>query len=498
MKTLWGKAFKNQQSAAVINFTAGHDVVGKKAADYHLLPYDILGSQAHVFMLYEEKIIGKEDAEMIFAGLKKIASLVKKGEFKLDPNLEDVHTNIESYLTKHYGIDTIGKLHTARSRNDQSNLDTRLFIRDKTLEYIKNLIILCENLVDLSKKYKDYLMPGFTHHQHAMITTFGHVLMSFASMVSRDAVRFSQWYDLHNNNPLGSVAGYGTTFPINPALTTELLGFDCPVLNSLDPITNRWEPEADFVFAISIFMNHLSLMAETFILMATPQFGMVTLADEFSTGSSIMPQKKNPDPLEVMKGKTAYVASSLQTLMSLGKGNFIGYNRDSQWSKYALIDAVEESTPAAEIMCGVVKTMKVHKSNMEKWCYLGFIGAPSLMEQISLKFKLPFRKTKMIVENAVKYSEGNESVSYEALMNALKKEGINISITKEEVKKFQDPNVIIQLTQSFGGPGKKSIMKSIELLENNLKKHKNWLSNKLKEKKNALDLLEAKITEIFR
>ena len=297
MNTLWGKVFQNKPAESVISFTAGRDMHVKKAADNYLLPYDIWGSQAHCVMLYQEKIIDKNSASTILKGLEQIECLVKKGEFALDPSCEDVHTNIESYLIERYGIDRIGKLHTGRSRNDQSNVDTRLFIRDKSLEYIKEIIILCYTLVGLSQKYKSYVIPGFTHHQHAMMSTFGHILMSFATMLARDTLRFSHWYYLHNTNPLGSAAGYGTSFPINSMLTSELLGFDCSDLSSLDQITNRWEPEADFVFSISVLMNHLSLMAQTFIILATPQFGMLTLSDDYSTGSSIMPQKKNPDPL---------------------------------------------------------------------------------------------------------------------------------------------------------------------------------------------------------
>ncbi len=497
MNTLWGKAFKNKPSEAVINFTAGRDVKAALPADYHLLPYDIWGSKAHCIMLYSQNIISKIDAQKILEGLSKIELLAGKNIFFLDADKEDVHTNIEWWLTEQYGIDHAGKLHTARSRNDQSNLDTRLYIRDKVLEYMKGICFLSYSLIIKAEKYKSYVMPGFTHHQHAMPTTFGHILLAFATMLIRDSLRFSHWYSLHNQNPLGSVAGYGTSFPINQQLTTELLGFDSVGLNSVDAITNRWEPELDFVFAVSALMNHLSLISQTFIVFATPQFGMLTLADEYSTGSSIMPQKKNPDPLEVMKGKAAYVSGLLQSLLSLGRSNFIGYNRDSQWTKYALIETVEESMDVTNIMKQIIETMTVHKSNMEKWCYKGFIGAPTLMEQIVIKYKIPFRKAKMCVETAVKYSEGKDIVSYEALMKAFKEEGIAIAITKEEVIKYQDPNVVIELTQSVGGPGKKQLQKSILALQTDLKKQKKWLSRKLKQKKNSLDLLETKIAEIF-
>lgn len=497
MNTLWGKAFTNKPTEAVINFTAGRDVNPVQPADYHLIPYDIWGSKAHCIMLYKQEIIDKADAQEILKGLLEIEKLVTRGKFLLDANKEDVHTNIESWLVEKYGPTHIGKLHTARSRNDQSSVDTRLFIRDKVLEYISKINDLTDSLVVQAEKYQDFLMPGFTHHQHAMMTTFGHILLGFAVMLNRDCERFTTWYSLHNTNPLGSTAGYGTSFPIDQHLTTKLLGFDSPALNSMDPITNRWEPEADMIFAISVLMNHLSLMAQTFILFTTPQFGMITLSDKYSTGSSIMPQKKNPDPLEVIKGKTAYISGLLQSLLSLGQNNFIGYNRDSQWSKYVLVDSIEETILAPAIMQGVIKTMHVHKKDMEKWCSKSFIGATTLMEQLASKHNITLRKAKMSVEKAVKYSTGNDHVTYDALKKALSEENVLISITEEEVKQYQNPLEIIKITQSFGGPGKKALKKNALLLQKSINKQKKWLKMRVEEKKKALKLTNSFIKIII-
>lgn len=497
MKTLWGNAFTNKPAQAVINFTAGRDVKKSLPADYSLLPYDILGSKAHCVMLYTVGIISKIDAQKILKGLEEIEKLTLVGEFNLESDKEDVHTNIEFWLTEKYGIEHAGKLHTGRSRNDQSNVDTRLYIRDKVLEYVQSVSNLVDSLIVLSSKYKSYVMPGFTHYQHAMPTTFGHILLAFAAMLQRDTVRFSNWYSLHNTNPLGAAAGYGTSFPIDQKLTTKLLGFDEVAVNSIDAITNRWEPELDFVFAVSVFMNHLSLMSQTFILFTTPQFGMITLADEYSTGSSIMPQKKNPDPLEVMKGKTSYIAGLLQSLQSLGQSNFIGYNRDSQWTKYALIDAIEESADAPKIMKNIVETMTIHQKIMENWCYKGFIGAATLMEQMVIHENIPLRTAKIIVETAVKFSKGKDSVSYEALMAACKLEGIAVSLTKEEAAQYQDPYKIIALTESAGGPGKKSQHSQRKQLRMSLLKQKKWLNEKINQKNKAAELIKSEIAGIY-
>lgn len=286
---LWGAAFSQKPSDAMIAFTAGRDVVGIPPADQALLPYDIWVNKAHCVMLGKTGIIPKFDAAKILAGLNE---LEHNKTFTLDPSKEDVHTNIESWLTSKLGVDVAGKLHTARSRNDQITTDMKMYLRDQVLLCVDNSIKLTQSLLQLADAHKAVVMPGFTHHQHAMVTTFGHILAGFANMVIRDIDRFQSWFPLHNTSPLGNVVSYGTSFSIDRKMTAELLAFDGPDHNSMDAITNRWESEADLGFAVVSLMNHLSLIAETLILMATPEFGMVKLADQYSTGSSIMPQKK--------------------------------------------------------------------------------------------------------------------------------------------------------------------------------------------------------------
>ncbi|KKQ34278.1 MAG: argininosuccinate lyase, partial [Candidatus Nomurabacteria bacterium GW2011_GWB1_37_5] len=237
---------------------------------------------------------------------------------------------------------------------------------------------------------------------------------------------------------------------------------------SMDAITNRGEPEADLGFAITQFMNHLSILAQTLILLATPEFGMVKLADKFSTGSSIMPQKKNPDPLEVVKSKTSVAQGVLVSLMGIGKASFIGYNRDTQWTKYLIMDLVDECLPAALVMKGIVETLDVNKEVMEKWCHKGFIGATSLMEQMIQTYKLPMRQVKVVVEKAVKHSQGEDKVNYAALEKSLKEVGLEIKITRAQVRSWQDPVYIISQTNSFGSPGKQALIASSQILKNKL------------------------------
>jgi argininosuccinate lyase len=476
---LWGSAFTQEPDASVITFTAGRDVAGLPPADYALLPYDVWVDKVHCVMLVKTGIISPSDASKLLSGLLSLEQQIQIGKFVLDPTKEDVHTNIESYLTDLLGIEVAGKLHTARSRNDQVVTDMKLYMRDQVEGIVGNNIVLTQTLLALADTYKSAPFPGFTHHQHAMVTTFGHVLAGFAEMVIRDTERLQGWFSLHNQSPLGNVVSYGTSFPINKKMTSELLGFDAPDNNSMDAITNRWEPEADLAFDISILMNHLSLISETLILLATPEFGMIQLADQFSTGSSIMPQKKNPDPLEVMKGKAGFAQGQLTSLLSMGKGNFIGYNRDSQWTKYIIMDLVNECELAPVVLTGVLGTMIVYKEVMETWCHKGFIGATTLMEQLVQTQGIPMREAKMIVEKAVKESVGKDTVDLGD-------------------PSWQDPKIIISLTKSYGGPGKNSMKTSLKKMKQKLHHQKLWLFSKQKQKEKAKLLLKNSINSILK
>lgn len=475
---LWGAAFSHMPDKPVVDFTAGRDVHAVPPADSFLAPYDVWVNQAHCIMLAKQGIIPVADAKKILKELDKVEELIQKDKFPLDPAKEDVHTNIESYLTKKLGIKVAGKLHTARSRNDQTNTDTRLYLRECVLAFIEGIAQLATVLVIHAKTHKATVMPGFTHHQHAMVTTWGHVVSAFATMLVRDAKRFESWFGLHNLSPLGNSVGYGTQFPINQHLTASLLGFDAPESNSLDEITNRWEAEADLAFAISVFMNHLSLIAQTLILFSTSEFSFMKIADEYTTGSSIMPQKKNPDTLEVIKGKTGYASGLLSGILGSGKANFIGFNRDSQWTKYLIMDAVTECLPAAGVLAGVIKTLTVHKDQMALWSKKGFIGATSLMEHMIGTFDIPMRQAKVIIEKAVAGSNGFEAITFPALQDALADEGVQLPIDETDIVLWQDPVKIIEATGSFGGPGVKSLNVSLELLDQELHRIDTWHGQK--------------------
>lgn len=493
---LWGSAFEVKPEEAMIKFVSGRDVNSVKPADYNLLPYDIWVNQAHCVMLAKQKITDEKSAKIILAGLKQIEKLTSESKFVLDPQKEDVHTNIETWLIEKFGIEFAGKLHTARSRNDQCNVDTRLFLKDQVINFANETLSLVEVLIQGAEKYQDFLVPGFTHHQHAMVTTFGHILLGVAVMMVRDSQRFLSWFKLHNANSLGMSVSFGTSFKIDQNLTSEFLGFDGPDLNSLDEINNRWEAEADLGFAIVAMMNHLSSISQTLILFSTPEFGMIKLSDQFSTGSSIMPQKKNPDPLEVIKGKAGFVAGYLQSLINMGKSNFIGYNRDSQWTKYIIMDMIHECLLAPKILAGVVSTMKVDKKAMEKWCHVGFIGATTVVEQLVQNFEIPFRVAKIAVEKAIKYSNDKNKIEFKAFIKAVKEEKIDVSISEKQFKKWQDPEEIIKITESFGGPGKKAMQKTTLILKNKIELAKKEINEKIIQKDKAKSFLDAEMKKI--
>ncbi|MFH1522524.1 MAG: argininosuccinate lyase [Patescibacteria group bacterium] len=495
--TLWGKAFDEKTDEKILEFTAGRDVHGVAPSDFYLIPFDIWGSKAHCIMLEKQGIINKDEAKNILSGLLEIEKLFQEGKFELDSRKEDVHTNIEIWLINKYGIDSAGKLHTSRSRNDQTIVDIRMYLRSQVLQFLNEMSGLVQTLLKESEKYIDYSMPGFTHHQHAMVTTFGHTLIGYAAMITRDMKRLQNWHTLNNTNSLGSGAGYGTSHNIDQDLTTKLLAFDAPEWNSMDRLTNRWEPEADLGYALSVLMNHLSGLSQTLILLSTPEFGMVELHNKFSTGSSIMPQKKNPDPLEVVKAKSYHVKGLLQGLLGIGSANFIGYNRDSQWSKYIIMDIVGETKHSCTVMSGLIKSLTVNKEKMEEWASKSFVGVTNLLEYLTFKYHIPFRKAKMLVEEAIKNSSDKNILEFSALNQVLKSHDIKIDLSEDMLKKLQNPKCIIKNLKSKGSPNPEKVKESAKELIKELKDLNQWTESKNREIKRAIDLTNKLVREIL-
>jgi argininosuccinate lyase len=467
---LWGGRFEELPSEEMVDFLSGRDVKGIPPCDERLIPYDLWGNRAHVLMLCQQALVSKQDGKKIVRGLRGIETLHQKGKFRLDASKEDVHSNIESYLIERIGIEFGGKVHTGRSRNDQIVLD------------------------------RSTVMPGYTHHQHAVATTFGHLLLSFAEALERDVQRFSHWFALFNKNPLGAAAGYGTTFHLDRQLTAKLLGFDGPTENVTDPITQRWEPEAELAYDVAVMMDHLSTMAQCLILLSTREFSMVRLNDRHCTGSSIMPQKRNPCSLEVIKAKTSFAHGMVVSLLSAGKALFMGYNRDTQWTKYWIMDLVDESKPALSVMTDIIRLLQVNKTQMLKRAQEEFLGATPLMEWLVGHGNLPMRKAKMVVEKAVKYSEkeGREKVSHQSLKKALAEMKINIPVKEEDVNEIQRPERVMTQALSFGTPSEKRIKEGIASLRKKVQVNGNWLIGKRRGIERAKALIFRMEKELFR
>ncbi len=489
VNTLWGTAFAEQPGASLIRFTSGRDVAPVPPADQALVPYDLWVNTAHTVMLAKTGIISPADAVMLLRGLATLEEEVNAGKFTLDPRAEDVHTAIEFWLTRQVGPEVAGKIHTARSRNDQVVTDMRLFLRDQVINLVCNGLILLETLIGLADTHKSVPIPGFTHHQHAMVTTLGHVFAAMASMISRDLKRLETWYELHNVSPLGNAASFGTSFAIDRTMTAKLLGFDGPDNNSLDAITNRWEPEGDLIYAQSVLMNHCSALAETLILFSMPELRFVTLADSFCTGSSMMPQKKNPDPLEVVKGKASLLHGLLLSDLSVGKSAFIGYNRDSQITKSVVMDAVRECIDVPVVLAGLLASIVVDSKTMKTWSGRGFVGATVMMEQLACQYGLPMRKAKQIIERAVKMSGNCDYVPYPAMKQALAEMGVEVPINAGDVVAMQTPQFALAAMKSYGSPGKQSMKAAGSHIRTQYKEHARWVVRKLQDKNHAKQLV---------
>lgn len=478
---LWGHAFEKQPSQETIEFMAGRDVTGLPPADENLIEVDLIGNKAHCLMLQQQGIISSTEARIILDALAEIESLYRSGEFKLDPAKEDVHSNIEAFLIKRCGLETGGKIHTGRSRNDQVALDMRLYLREEVIKLSGNLTGFIKSLLRKAGDHVNTIMPGYTHHQHAMLTTFGHLLLSFTEGLQRDLNRFRDWYSLFNKNPLGSAAAYSTTFSLDRELTSRLLGFDSPHLTSIDPITNRWEPEASLAAAISLMMNHLSTIAQSFILLSTTEFNLIKLSDAYCSGSSIMPQKKNPCSLEVIKAKAAIAQGILSSLLSIGQSNLFGYNRDSQWTKYLVMDLIRETGACPVILKGAIDSLEVNKKRMAEEGERGFITATALAEALVRHHSLSFRQAKFLIGKAVKYSQGKNKVSFSALKQAISEEELDLSITEDQVEAYQEPEAIVRQKCCLGGPSPEIVQRGIEEIEERLRSNQNWWEEKIKQ-----------------
>ena len=390
---LWGGRFKEATDALVAGFTASVDF------DRRLYHYDILGSIAHVRMLAHVGVLSGAERDAIVGGLQRIESEIEAGKFTWKSELEDVHTNIEARLIELVG-DVGKKLHTARSRNDQVATDLRLYLRDGMDALAQAIGELQQALLDVAEREADAIMPGFTHMQVAQPITFGHHLLAWFEMLARDAARLREARVRANVMPLGAAALAGTSYPIDRAYAARLLGFDGVAANSLDAVSDR-DFAIEFVGACALLMMHLSRMSEELILWSSPMFGFVELADAYCTGSSIMPQKKNPDVPELVRGKSARVQGHWVRLLTLMKAQPLAYNRDNQEDKEPVFDSLDTTLACLKVYAGVVGTLNVQRERMAQAAAAGFATATDLADYLVRK-GVPFRDAHEIVGRAVR------------------------------------------------------------------------------------------------
>lgn len=389
---LWSGRFEEGVSEFTQEFGASLPV------DKAMYKQDIAGSMAHARMLADQGVISHEDAEAITAGLAQIERDIEEGNFVFDINNEDIHMSIEAGLTERIG-DAGARLHTGRSRNDQVITDTRLYAKELCRELMGANLKLRKTLLALAAQNEEVLLPGYTHLQHAQPVLLAHHFMAYYWMFTRDFNRLRQAFDAADMNPLGSAALAGTTYPLDRDATTRALGFAAPIPNSLDAVSDR-DFLLDLDYAASVSMIHLSRLAEEIILWSTSEFGFITLSDAFSTGSSIMPQKKNPDFAELIRGKSGRVVGDLVALMMTLKSLPLAYNKDLQEDKEGAMDAADTLEDCYVCAAGMIATMTVNADAMATQAKKGYLAATDVADYLAKK-GLPFRRAHEIVGHLV-------------------------------------------------------------------------------------------------
>ena len=412
MAKMWAGRFQKEENKDVNDFNSSISFDGR------MFESDITGSIAHATMLGQKGIISKADSSLICKTLAEILADIKSGDLSLDPEAEDIHMFVEAELTKRIG--EVGKrLHTSRSRNDQVALDIRIELKKDINEILGLAKNLLDAILDLAEKNKETIMPGYTHLQRAQPITYANYLLAYAYMLKRDISRFNDILKRMNYSPLGACALAGTTYPIDRMMVAKDLGFDGVVMNSLDAVSDR-DSVVELASDISICMMHLSRFSEEIILHCSWEFKFIDLDDAYSTGSSIMPQKKNPDIAELVRGKTGRVYGDLVTLLTMLKGLPLAYNKDMQEDKEAIFDAVDTIKQCLKIFTPMLETIKVNKENMRKAAAKGFINATDLADYL-VKKGMAFRDAYKISGTIVAYCIENNTVLEDVSLDVYKK-----------------------------------------------------------------------------
>jgi argininosuccinate lyase len=437
---MWGGRFAAGPDAIMARINASVD------ADVRLVEHDIVGSKAHAAMLAETGIISAADAAAILTGLDEILAEWRAGTFTLDPALEDVHMNVEARLARKIGAPA-GRLHTARSRNDQVALDMRLWARAELALAVAEVSGLQRTLVAQAEAHADAVMPGFTHLQAAQPVTFGHHLLAYVEMLDRDSGRLADAAARLNESPLGAAALAGTSFPIDRSATAAALGFDRPMRNSLDAVSSR-DFALEAVAAAAISAAHLSRLAEEIVLWTSPMFGFARLSDAYSTGSSIMPQKRNPDAAELVRAKAGTLAGALTALLATQKALPLAYSKDLQEMKPALFSALDDYRLCLLAMTGMVADLKIDRDAMARAAGAGYATATDLADWLVRALGLPFREAHHLTGAIVKEAERRGVLLHALPLEAMK--AIEPRITADALSRLT-PEASVASRASEGG-----------------------------------------------
>ena len=457
---LWAGRFSKEIDAGVNAFNSSISF------DARMYRHDIQGSIAHATMLGDCGIISKEDSKTIIEGLTAILADLDSGKLEFDPNAEDIHMFVEAELTKRYG-DVGKRLHTSRSRNDQVALDLRLYLRDEIQE-IRGLVEkLCAVLVKLAEQHTETVLPGYTHLQRAQPVTFAHHLLAYVQMLLRDLGRLDDTAKRMNECPLGSGALAGTTYHIDREETAKLLGFDAPMANSLDGVSDR-DYCIELANTLSIIMMHLSRLSEEIILWCSWEFKFIELDDAFATGSSIMPQKKNPDVAELVRGKTGRVYGDLMSLLTVMKGLPLAYNKDMQEDKEPVFDAVDTVEMCLPVFAAMLDTMTVRTDNMRKAAGHGFINATDCADYLTKK-GMPFRDAYTVTGHLVAQCTARGKTLEELTLEELKAVS---ELFEADVYDALNLENCMALRSSYGGPAVAETARQIGEIEQFIQKIK--------------------------
>ncbi len=457
MKKPWAGRFRGRTSASMDSFTESISF------DNRLWKHDIKGSIAHAKMLGKQKIISRKDSDAIVKGLTEIAEEINTGKFRFRQDLEDIHMNIETALIKKIGP-AGEKLHTARSRNDQVSLDFRLYLKEETKEIISTIESLQKTVLKISERHLDTIMPGYTHLQRAQPVLLSHHLLAYVEMLQRDKERFHGSINRLDILPLGSCAISGTTLPVDRAYIARLLGFKSISSNSIDTVSDR-DFAIEFLSCASITVMHLARFAEELVLWSTEEFGFIEISDEFTTGSSIMPQKKNPDAAELIRGKTGRIYGNLLSLLTIMKGLPLSYNRDMQEDKLPVFDTSDTLKSCLRILIEMLPKIKFHAKRMLAAAGESFSVATDITEYL-VKKGIPFRKAHEITGKIVLYCI-DKNLNLQSL--TLRKLKTFSPYILEDIFSILDPAKSVKARTSYGGTSKSEVIRQIKKYKKILK-----------------------------